>query len=27
LSKSKEKFFKVGDLWIVIMKGEPIEQT
>ena len=26
-SLSKEKFFKVGDLWIAIMEGEPISQT
>lgn len=26
-SISKEKFFKVADLWIAIMEGEPIDKT
>lgn len=26
-SISKEKFFKIGDIWIAIMEGEPIEKT
>lgn len=26
-SLSKEKFFKIGDLWIVIMEGNPIDKT
>jgi len=26
-SISKEKFFKIGNLWIVIMEGKPIEKT
>jgi catechol 2,3-dioxygenase-like lactoylglutathione lyase family enzyme len=26
-SISKEKFFKIGDLWIAIMEGKPIEKT
>jgi catechol 2,3-dioxygenase-like lactoylglutathione lyase family enzyme len=26
-SLAKEKFFKIGELWIAIMEGEPVEKT
>lgn len=26
-SISKEKFFKMGDLWLAIMEGDPVEKT
>lgn len=26
-SRSKEKFFKINDLWLAIMEGQPIERT
>lgn len=26
-SLSEERFFTIGDLWIVLMKGEPVEKT